>query len=318
MGANASTSYVQVIDPIQIPSWRSRISRVINAARIRWHIEEWRRHWEGRVIGITALPLPPEWLERLPVDIWVYYCVDDFSQWPGLDGPILRKCEEVLVHRASIIVAVSDVLQKHINSLGRASYLLTHGIDLELWNNTAGLANSVEYNFPRPAVLWWGLIDERLDWDWIQYAAEQLCDVHFVFIGRAQFLPSRISVRSNVHLLGKVEPNVLPLIARRADALMMPYIDAPVTRAMQPLKMLEYLASGLPIVARQLPPLEKWRDHVYVVGNKQEFVGAIRKALATRISEEDLARRRECLKNETWAAKARQFLGWLRQGGLIN
>src|SRR5438132_682027 len=64
---------------------------------------------------------------------WVYYCVDDFGEWPGLDGTALRRMEEVVVRRADTLIAVSQTLQDRLAQMGRASHLLTHGVDLDFW-----------------------------------------------------------------------------------------------------------------------------------------------------------------------------------------
>jgi len=45
-----------------------------------------------------------------------------------------------------------------------------------------------------------------------------------------------------------------------ADVIIMPYADRPVTRAMQPLKLKEYLATGKPVVVRNLPATRGWTD----------------------------------------------------------
>ena len=66
----------------------------------------------------------------------VYYCVDDFSKWPGLDQEPLGRMERQLVVRADEVIAVSDNLQERLAGLGRESHLLTHGVDLEHWART--------------------------------------------------------------------------------------------------------------------------------------------------------------------------------------
>ena len=59
-------------------------------------------NWPG---SLSSLPAPPVAVTTLPIvaDLigracrsrsWVYYCVDDFAEWPGLDGPALRRLEE--------------------------------------------------------------------------------------------------------------------------------------------------------------------------------------------------------------------------------
>ena len=53
-----------------------------------------------------------------------------------------------------------------------------------------------------------------------------------------------------VALLPSVPYQHLPALGNEAAVLVMPYADLPVTRAMQPLKLLEYLANPKPVVAR--------------------------------------------------------------------
>src|SRR5262249_272099 len=68
---------------------------------------------------------------------WVYYCVDDFSKWPGLDQDTLRQMEADLVPRVDVTIAVSETIRDHLRTLGAPPpRLLTHGIDPGHW--TAG------------------------------------------------------------------------------------------------------------------------------------------------------------------------------------
>ena len=57
-----------------------------------------------------------------------------------------------------------------------------------------------------------------------------------------------------------VPPSALPALAGRVAVLIAPYAELPVTRAMQPLKLKEYLATGKPVVVRKLPATEEWAD----------------------------------------------------------
>ena len=87
---------------------------------------------------------------------------------------------------------------------------------------------------------------------------------------------------------------------------MLPYIDAPVTRAMQPLKMLEYLATGRPVIARDLPATRPWSDGLDLVADADAFASAVLHRLETGLPlEQQLARRR--LRDESWDARAAEF-----------
>jgi len=95
----------------------------------------------------------------------------------------------------------------------------------------------------------------------------------------------------------------LPTLAAAADVLIMPYADLPVTRAMQPLKFKEYLATGKPIVARRLPATEPWADAADLESSPDEFVQALhRHSQAPPPATQQQARQRLAL--ESWEQKA--------------
>jgi hypothetical protein len=56
----------------------------------------------------------------------------------------------------------------------------------------------------KPAVMWWGLLDKRLDWSWILSAASQLPDVTFVLVGPIQYKPDSLSQYRNIVVHGPV------------------------------------------------------------------------------------------------------------------
>lgn len=75
-------------------------------------------------------------------------------------------------------------------------------------------------------------------------------------------------------LKGLVDYKQLPSLARGANVLVMPYADRPVTRAMQPLKLKEYLATGKPVGLCDLPATRAWADCGDVVADAASFVQA--------------------------------------------
>lgn len=62
---------------------------------------------------------------------------------------------------------------------------------------------------------------------------------------------------TNVHFLGFVRNNQVPLYLAAADILLMPYSEEIATTCMSPLKMFEYMAAGKGIVASDLPHIRE-------------------------------------------------------------
>jgi glycosyltransferase involved in cell wall biosynthesis len=66
---------------------------------------------------------------------------------------------------------------------------------------------------------------------------------------------STLAAEPNVHLLGARAYRDLPAVLRAADAGLIPYARNALTASIFPMKVYEYLAAGLPVVATPLPAL---------------------------------------------------------------
>jgi glycosyltransferase involved in cell wall biosynthesis len=276
-----------------------------------------RRLRPGRnTIALTTLPITADLVGKLPVAKWVYYCVDDFSQWPGLDGKTLERMERELVGRVDTIVAASAVLQERMATLGRGdAHLLTHGVDLAHWQ--VDIANSspdiLWPEVPRPLIVFWGLIDRRLDAEWLAALSAALPEGTILLVGPTQNPDPNLEELPHVALRPALPFADLPKLAQAASALIMPYAELPVTRAMQPLKLLEYLATGKPVIVRDLPAVAQWRMALDACGTSDEFVAKVMERKEAPLVESQYTAR-ECLEAESWQTKAAQLEAWLRPG----
>jgi glycosyltransferase involved in cell wall biosynthesis len=290
-----------VCKPMMWPSFQSRFARALNRRLLsRCLLRELR----GRVaIFLTTIPVVADLVGVTPAERWVYYCVDDFGVWPGLDGTTLRSMETELVSKVDRLAVVSETLQRRLGEMGRPSMLLTHGVDLENWENPTPSTSRID-GLASPIILFWGLIDARLNVDWIAKLSDSISTGSIILIGPTQNFDPRLASLSRVSLLGPVDFSELPMLAAKANVLIMPYADLPVTRAMQPLKFKEYLATGKPVVATRLPAIAEWNDAADLVDDAGEFVAFVERRIKNGVDEgQSLARRR--LEPETWAAKAK-------------
>jgi glycosyltransferase involved in cell wall biosynthesis len=268
----------------------------------------------GPVIGVTVLPLVADLLGALPVHRWVYYCVDDFGQWPGLQQAALRAMEEQLVQRADTVIAVSEHLRERLAVMGRTSHLLTHGVDLPFWSGNGHTVDLPELRgLERPLVVFWGVIDRRMDLALVKRLASDLTRGTIVLVGPDVDPDPELFTLPRLVRLGALSLEQLPYLGREAGVLVMPYADLPVTRAIQPLKLKEYLATGRPTVVRDLPANRFWADCLDLADTPESFSRAVRLRLESGLPEEQRAARAR-LAREGWAEKARAFEQWALHG----
>jgi hypothetical protein len=294
--------HLTVINPKMWPWFGSGRDRRLNRWLLSKQLSSLIAQLPQPVVGLTTLPITADLPDALPVDRWVYYCVDDFSQWPGLDRDTLRRMDLAMIQRADFLVAVSETLQTMLAAEGRSASLLTHGVDVDFWNSTS--ASSVKILESRgPNVVFWGVIDQRMDSATVRQLSHDLTDGTIVLIGPRQDPDPEILALPNVRTLPAQPLASLPAIAREADVLIMPYADLPVTRAMQPLKLKEYLATGKPVVVNRLPSTSAWSDCLDVAASPEHFSQLVRDRIVNGIAGSQ-ASARSRLQQESWKSKA--------------
>ena len=296
---------LSVSNPKMWPWLTRKIDRRINRELLLRQLGPVVRNMPALPVAITALPVVADLMGSLPVRRWVYYCVDDFGQWPGLDRKTMARLEKIVVEKADTIVAVSENLRARLKSMGRDSELLTHGVDTQVWASHGDPLPEIT-GLERPLVVFWGVVDRRMDTTWVRQLSADLTMGTIVLAGPSNEPDPALRSLPRVRMTGPLAFGQLPTLAREAAVLVMPYADQPVTRAMQPLKLKEYLATGRPAVARNLPANLEWADSLDLTDSAAEFSRLVRRRLETGPDPaQSLARTR--LTEEGWAMKARRF-----------
>jgi glycosyltransferase involved in cell wall biosynthesis len=313
-----STDDPRVFNPWMWPSFRAPPYRAMNRRLLRRQLSTIIDSMESPITAVTTLPIVVDLIGDLKIDRWVYYCVDDFTVWPGLDNEPLRRMEERLISRVDEIIAVSEALQSRIASLGRSSHLLTHGVDLQHWTRTNQRNEDLLARLPsgleRPWIVFWGVIDQRLDVQFLTRLLQDLRQGTVLLVGPENEPAPALPQSPRLVRSGALPYDFLPPLAAEAAVLIMPYGDMAVTRAMQPLKLKEYLATGKPVVASALPACKPWADCLDIAHDAAEFSMRVRDRLHRGLPEPQRAARGR-LHSESWDAKAREFEGFLTCGG---
>jgi hypothetical protein len=217
--------------------------------------------------------------------------------------------EADLVRGADVVVAASEALRDRLAAMGREAYVLTHGVDVPHWSGGgAGPIPELD-GLERPLVVFWGVIDRRLDVRFLERLAADLEGGTIVLAGPEQDPDPRLRQIGRLARVGPIPFDRLPRLAREASVLIMPYADLPVTRAMQPLKLKEYLATGRPAVVADLPATRPWSDCLDLASTPESFSLAVRARIAAGLPGCQAAARVR-LGEEAWAAKALAFERW--------
>lgn len=304
---DAPVPNLRVLSPKMWPWFTRPHDRWLNRLLLLRQLVPVVRSLECPVIAVTTIPVVADLIGRLPVARWVYYCVDDFRKWPGFDPAAIERMEGLMVRSADVLLTVSETLQDRLSQWGKECCLLTHGVDLDHWQSAAERSAPPGLErLERPLVVFWGLVDLRLDAQFVARLAGEMSRGTIVLLGPEANPDPRLTRLNRVVRLPAVPYEQLPSVAREAAVLVMPYGDLPVTRAMQPLKLKEYLATGKPVVVRDLPANRPWHDALDLARTPEQFSAMVRQRLVGGLPEDQAAARLR-LVTESWTEKTRQF-----------
>jgi len=111
----------RVLQPRMWPWFRHSHDRWLNQKLLVRAIEPVLQSAHEPAFAVTTIPIVADLLGRLSVDRWTYYCVDDFSVWPGLDQRTMARMEGDLLQCCDDVIAVSDKLVDRLAAQGRSA-----------------------------------------------------------------------------------------------------------------------------------------------------------------------------------------------------
>jgi glycosyltransferase involved in cell wall biosynthesis len=314
-GANKSArtsgnDNIRVLQPLMIPFNDISLFRRINAKIVSQALQGVLAEEEYRdAIIVTTVPNACDYLQDIATQRVVYYCVDDFSEWPGLDKSLVLEMEAKLVSRADAFLATSRNLLDKLAQHGKPTQYLPHGVDIELFSRSAETEHEVLAAIPKPRAGYFGLFDARSDIDLIRHLATSFPQVSFVIAGRVETATDAVSKFENVFFCGVIDYQKLPRLIAGLDILFLPYRVNALSDALSPLKFKEYLATGLPIISTPIAAAKEFYRWIQIADSPAEWSDAMQIAL-TSSSAMRMEEVLEWLSGETWIEKSRQFVAF--------
>lgn len=202
-------------------------------------------------------------LDVLEPALVVYHCVDDIAAQPGIDAASFTAAETRFVKRANLVLASAPALAERLARLTPNVVYTPNVADTELFATALepGPVDPALAELAHPLVVFTGaIVATKLDIELLAALARARTDWSFALVGPVGPGDPRTDISTlasepNVHLLGHRDYQQLPSVLRGADAGLIPYARNELTNSIFPMKVYEYLAAGLPVVATPLPAL---------------------------------------------------------------
>ena len=136
-------------------------------------------------------------------------------------------------------------------------------------------------SLPQPVLGYFGVIDERLDYDLIAALADANPAWSIAMVGPVLKVEEPASAaRPNLHWLGKRDYAELPALLHGFAICLMPFALNEATEFINPTKALEYMATGRQIVSSAVPDVVRnFGTVVKIARLQEEFIRRCREAL---------------------------------------
>ena len=240
----------------------------VNAIRYVWHPD-----YQEAASSLRAGPL-------------VYHCYDKYDRYESAPAALIRQKETLLVRQSSLCVAALSELAAYMSDLGsKRTIVLPHAVDTRLFRRSPEIAPDLE-RIPRPILGIVGSMTEVLDVATLRHIANSRPDWSIVLVGGATFTSEPKRARfdelcqlPNVHHLGAKPRLEIPRWLSGFDVGLICYDRNAWGAYNQPIKMYEYLACGLPVVATSITAARELGDLVRCCDSPGEWLNQIECAL---------------------------------------
>jgi len=214
------------------------------------------------------------------------------------------KLEPLLMQKSDVVVCNSYDFTKRAKQYNPHSYYIGNGFNVAQYLKEESSPEPADLKLiPGPRIGYVGaLITLRLDLNLLLDLAKSRPDWSFVFIGweDEQFMQSELHTLPNVYFLGKKHTQEVPAYLEHFDVCLNPQIINEITIGNFPLKVVEYLALGKPVVATATNTMkEVFSDYTYLADDKDSYLTQIEKALAEDNIEQQ-QQRIDFAKSFTW------------------
>ncbi|HHF3205182.1 TPA: glycosyltransferase family 1 protein [Vibrio diabolicus] len=289
---------IHTINLLTIPAPSSTLARKVAAKMMKYQLNK-QLHALGfdKPIFWTSLPTAADVCAEMNSRGLIYYCGDDFSALAGVDHDTVAKHERTLVNAADVIFTASDKLAAQFSS-GK-TVTLPHGVDFSLFSEPAPKAEDFPNN-GRKVLGFYGSLSEWLDYDLIAQVADQAPDWDLVFIGPNEFSDNPLPQRSNIYYLGPRAHHTLPRYSQHWDASWLPFVDNAQIKACNPLKLLEYLVTGTPVISTPFPALMPYKHMLHVVQDVEDVRASLDHLLPPPTDSKSF------VQQQSWEARANQ------------
>lgn len=264
---------------------RFRVATPINQRAYAWSVGRASGHLGFRhpvLWDVTMVYLAPKVAAVLQPSVHLVHMTDDLWSYDWYRAELDTFLEQSL-STANLAVGSTPEIAGRLATFGVDTVVIGHGVDVERFapavQGALGCPPALR-SLERPLVGFAGNIESRVDLLLVERLARGAGTV--VLVGPVSLARSERTRLEDVGVCftGPVSYEDLPAHLGALDVGIVPYLLTPLVLRSRPLKMLEMLAAGVPVVTTDMPAARELEPAVQVAGSHDDFEGAVHRAAA--------------------------------------
>ncbi len=287
------------LSPTIVPLHGVRAVRVFNLARVSRSLRGALRKLDAEApFVVVTNPVAVHFVDALSPRAIAYLRLDDYAFLPGVDRALIEEYEPAMIGRADVVVATARAL---LPPRARRALYLPQGVDV-------GHFARVPIEPPHGRVIgFFGMLAEWIDDELIKQAARQLPKWTFEFVGGIRSQARFLDAAPNIIWRGPLPYKDLPSEMANWDAAWIPFRVDDLTRAVNPIKLREYLAAGLPTFSTPLPESIALGNVVCVGSNANDLARFLEEVVEQDSTDARLTRR-AAVAEHSWSTRVDELI----------
>jgi glycosyltransferase involved in cell wall biosynthesis len=226
---------------------------------------------------------------------------------------LITEIEAQILNKARGIIATSKPVLDHLKDINKSLpvTIVENGVDYE--HMVMPQPKPSEYKrLKGPILVYVGAMDQRLDKDAFIKIAEVNKEANIVIIGPYNDeVKNQFSPYPNIHLLGKRDYDKIPGYLQHSTIGLLPLSTDSANQGRSPMKLYEYGAAGLPVIATRTKELERRnKKFVFLYDSHEELTQVVDHLLNTDINSEEIAK---SVKEYSWENKTNTILEFCKE-----
>ena len=220
----------------------------------------------------------PFWLTAINYKASAYRLADNTSGFTGYSRSA-GTVEKRILSQVDMVFTASHGLQAYA-SLNGASAIehLANGVDLERFSKSNASTDVILPELKGPVAIYIGAISYWFDHQTVLQLASQNPNLNILLIGPNNSGLTEYEDLPNIHMIDSVPAEHIPAYLSLANVGLIPFNVNEYPRLVNdvnPLKLYEYMAAGLPVVSYRWKELEHLDSPAHLVDSREAFVKVV-------------------------------------------